>query len=71
MLAHARPATALERKFSMQYCAAAALAEGRVDFGSFADGEVANPEVRELMGRVDMVVDPGLPRASSRTPGAA
>src|SRR5439155_25845444 len=62
VLAHRHPATALERKFSMQFCAAAALAEGRVDFGSFADGEVANPDVRELMGRVDMVVDPGLPQ---------
>src|SRR5882724_7165844 len=61
VLAHARPTTALERKFSMQYCAAAALAEGRVDFGSFAEGDVANPEVRELMERVAMVVDPGLP----------
>jgi len=61
VLAHARPTTALERKFSMQFCAAAALAEGRVDFGSFADGEVANPEVRELMERVSMVVDAGLP----------
>jgi 2-methylcitrate dehydratase PrpD len=62
VLAHARPTTALERKFSMQYCAAAALAEGRVDFGSFADGEVANRETRELMERVAMVIDPGLPQ---------
>jgi 2-methylcitrate dehydratase PrpD len=62
VLAHSRPTTALERKFSMQYCAAAALAEGRVDFGSFADGEVANRETRELMERVAMVVDPGLPQ---------
>jgi 2-methylcitrate dehydratase PrpD len=62
VLAHSRPTTALERKFSMQYCAAAALAEGRVDFGSFADGEVANRDTRELMERVAMVVDPGLPQ---------
>ena len=62
VLAHARPTTALERKFSMQFCAAAALAEGRVDFGSFAEGEIANPEVRELMRRITMVVDPGLPQ---------
>ena len=62
VLAHARPTTALERKFSMQFCAAAALAEGRVDFGSFAEGDVANPDVRELMERVAMVVDPGLPQ---------
>ena len=61
VLAHPRPTTALERKFSMQFCAAAALVEGRVDFGSFMDGEVANPEMRELMGRIAMVVDSGLP----------
>jgi len=61
VLAHARPTTALERKFSMQFCAAAALADGRVDFGSFMDGEITNPEVRALMGRIAMVVDPGLP----------
>ncbi len=61
VLAHPRPTTALERKFSMQFCAAAALVEGRVDFGSFVDGEVANPEMRELMGRIAMVVDAGLP----------
>jgi 2-methylcitrate dehydratase PrpD len=63
VLAHARPSTALERKFSMQYCAAAALAEGRVDFASFTDGEVANRDIRDLMERVAMVVDPGLPQA--------
>ena len=66
VLAHSRPTTALERKFSMQYCAAAALAEGRVDFGSFTDGEVANRETRELMERVAMVVDPGLPQGVER-----
>src|SRR5262249_44616935 len=62
VLAHARPTAALERKFSMQYCAAAALAEGRVDFGSFTDGEVANRDTRELMAKVAMVIDPGLPQ---------
>jgi 2-methylcitrate dehydratase PrpD len=62
VLAHPRPTTALERKFSMQYCAAAALAEGRVDFGSFADGEVANRDTRELMERITMVVDSALPQ---------
>jgi len=62
VLAHARPATALERKFSMPYCAAAALAEGRVDFASFEDGEVRDPAVRALMERVSMVVDPRLPQ---------
>jgi 2-methylcitrate dehydratase PrpD len=60
VLRHDRPATALERKFSMPYCAAAALADGRVDLASFEDGEIPAP-VRALMERVRMVVDRGLP----------
>src|SRR5215831_9304790 len=62
VLAHARPTTALERKFSMQFCAAAALVDGGVTIGSFEDGHVRDPVLRELMGRVRMVVDDGLPR---------
>jgi 2-methylcitrate dehydratase PrpD len=61
VLIHPEPTTALQRKFSMQYCAAAAAVEGRVDLTSFADGEVASQDVRDLMGRVRMVVDRGLP----------
>jgi 2-methylcitrate dehydratase PrpD len=45
----------------MQFCAAAALATGRVDLGSFAEGPVADPGTRNLMDRVRMVVDPTLP----------
>jgi len=44
----------------MQFCAAAAAAEGRVDLASFADAEPA-AAVRALMARVAMVVDPALP----------
>jgi 2-methylcitrate dehydratase PrpD len=60
VLIHAHPATALERKFSMQFCAAAALADGRVDLGSFEDGP-PRPAVEKLMSRVSMVVDSDLP----------
>jgi len=60
VLVHARPSTALERKFSMPYCAAAALGAGRVDFASFEDGDVRDPSVRGLMERVQMVVEEGL-----------
>jgi 2-methylcitrate dehydratase PrpD len=66
VLLHARPATALQRKFSMQFCAAAAAAEGRLDLASFEDGEVASPAVRQLMTRVRMVVDPSLPDGLER-----
>jgi 2-methylcitrate dehydratase PrpD len=61
VLRHARPSNGLERKFSMQFCAAAALATGRVDLGSFGDGPVADAGTRGLMDRVRMVVDPALP----------
>jgi 2-methylcitrate dehydratase PrpD len=61
VLRHARPENGLERKFSMQFCAAAALATGRVDLGSFADGPGVDPGTRALMDRVRMLVDPTLP----------
>jgi 2-methylcitrate dehydratase PrpD len=61
VLRHAVPTTGLERKFSMQFCAAAALATGRVALGTFADGPVADEGTRTLMERVRMVVDPALP----------
>lgn len=62
VLRHPQPTNGLERKFSMQYCAAAALADGRVDLASFAEGEV--PEAtRGLMTRVRMVVANDLPQA--------
>ena len=61
VLRHIAPTNGLERKFSMQFCAAAALATGRVDLGSFDDGPVADAGTRGLMDRVRMVVDPTLP----------
>ncbi len=61
VLRHTAPTSGLERKFSMQFCAAAALATGRVDLGSFDDGPVADAGTRGLMDRVRMVVDPTLP----------
>lgn len=61
VLSYATPATALERKFSMQFCAATALVEGALEFRSFQDGEVANADVRALMPAVAMTVDASLP----------
>jgi 2-methylcitrate dehydratase PrpD len=46
------PATGLEGKFSLQYCRAVALADGRVGLASFADEAVRRLEVRELMAKV-------------------
>ncbi len=47
------PATGLEGKFSLQYCLAAALADGRVGLASFTDEAVRRPAVRELMAKVE------------------
>jgi 2-methylcitrate dehydratase PrpD len=60
VLRHHAPTTGLERKFSMQFCAAEALATGRVAIASFEDG-ATDAGTRALMGRVRMVVDPSLP----------
>jgi len=57
VLVYPAPATALERKFSMQFCAAAAVVDGRLDFASFEDGDVRDPAIRALMPKVTMVVD--------------
>jgi 2-methylcitrate dehydratase PrpD len=54
---HDRPTSALERKFSMPFCAAVALARGGVELAHFADGPV-DDDVRALMERVTMRVDP-------------
>ena len=61
VLRHARPVNGLERKFSMQYCAAAALARGPLGLADFADGPVPDEGTRHLMERVRMVIDPTLP----------
>jgi 2-methylcitrate dehydratase PrpD len=61
VLRHTRPTNGLERKFSMQYCAAAALARGVVGLADFEAGPVRDAATRDLMERVTMVVDPTLP----------
>ena len=60
VLRHNAPATGLERKFSMQFCAAEALATGGVTITSFEDAR-PDARTRTLMERVRMVVDPALP----------
>lgn len=60
VLRHHQPATGLEKKFSMQFCAAEALATGRVEIASFEEG-VTDAGTRRVMDRVRMVVDPTLP----------
>jgi 2-methylcitrate dehydratase PrpD len=57
ILLYDRPSTGLEGKFSMPYCAAAALVDGRVGIDSFDDAHMTDPEIADLQSRVTMRVD--------------
>ncbi|HEX5216822.1 MAG TPA: MmgE/PrpD family protein [Vicinamibacterales bacterium] len=57
ILLYDRPASALEAKFSMPFCAAAAVVFGRVDIETFDDDRIRDPKVTSLMSRVSMRVD--------------
>ena len=58
ILIHDRPSTGLEGKFSMPFCAASATVHGRVGIDTFEPGALSDPDVRALMPRVTMRVDP-------------
>jgi 2-methylcitrate dehydratase PrpD len=61
ILIHHDPRTGLEGKFSAEFCAAAALVEGRVGIATFTDAKTADPRVRAAVGKVSVVVDPSIP----------
>ncbi len=62
VLIYDRPATGLEGKFSLHYCAAAALAFGRVEIDTFAPEAMHSPTVKRLVPLVAMRVDETLGR---------
>jgi 2-methylcitrate dehydratase PrpD len=57
ILIHDRPTSALEAKFSMTFCAAAAIVFGRVGIETFDADVVRDPRVTSLIPRVAMRVD--------------
>jgi 2-methylcitrate dehydratase PrpD len=60
VLIYDRPGTALEAKFSMPFCAAAALVDGRVGIDTFDDARLTDRRLAALMSRVTMRVDEAL-----------
>jgi 2-methylcitrate dehydratase PrpD len=52
ILIHHHPKTALEGKFSLEFCVAIALLDGEVTLSQFTDERVRDPAVKELMSRV-------------------
>lgn len=51
------PTTALEGKFSIIYCVANALLRGITDQSAFTDEKVNAPEVRAIMGKINLYHD--------------
>jgi len=53
-LIHDRPRSALEGKFSMQYCLAAAVLDNKVGMDAFTDQQVLRPEAQDLIPKITM-----------------
>ena len=56
-LIHHRPMNELQAKFSMEFCMAILLIEGRAGLGEFTDEVVLRPDVKAMIEKVDFVVD--------------
>ena len=59
VLIYNRPATDLEAKFSMPFCAAAAVVDGHVGLETFEASHLTDPAITSLMDRVTMSVGQG------------
>ncbi len=57
-------ATGLEGKFSMPFCLASAVVDGRVGLPQFEEARVRRPEVAALQERVEFELDPELARSA-------
>ena len=62
-MVYPRPETGLQAKFSMQYVIAAAVVEGGLGVGTFADASIGRPDVRRLLVRVRPIADEDRPAA--------
>jgi 2-methylcitrate dehydratase PrpD len=60
-LSRPRPNSGLDGKFSWEYCAAVALAEGSVGIDSFSDATRFSPAVEAALEKVRLVANPDIP----------
>jgi 2-methylcitrate dehydratase PrpD len=60
MLIHSRPQTALEGKFSIEFCLALALVERKVELPHFKDQKVQDPKIQEMIKKVAFSIRPDL-----------
>ncbi|RFB79781.1 MmgE/PrpD family protein [Methylovirgula sp. 4M-Z18] len=56
-LIHHRPKNELQAKFSMEFCMAILLLDGRATLAEFTDETVLRPDVKAMIERIDFVVD--------------
>jgi 2-methylcitrate dehydratase PrpD len=56
-LIHHRPVNEFQAKFSMEFCMAILLLDGRAGLGEFTDAVVHRPDVKAMIEKVDFVVD--------------
>ena len=64
LLIHPRPATGLEAKFSMPFCAAAAVVYGRIGIDTFDSGSIRDAAIQALMPRVSLRANPAFDAAA-------
>jgi 2-methylcitrate dehydratase PrpD len=62
-LIHHRPTTGLQAKFSMEFCMAILLLDGRADQTKFTDAVANRPDVQQMIGRVRFYTDPDAEKA--------
>jgi 2-methylcitrate dehydratase PrpD len=62
-LIHHRPTTGLQAKFSMEFCMAILLVDGKADQTKFNDAVVNRPDVQGMIGRVRFYTDPDAEKA--------
>jgi 2-methylcitrate dehydratase PrpD len=56
-LIHHRPTNELQAKFSMEFCMAILLIEGRAGLNEFVDEVINRPDVKAMIEKVDFVID--------------
>ena len=66
-LIHSRPTGGLEGKFSMQYCLAAEIIDGKIGLATFTDEQVMRAEAQNLIPRIEMRRHPGFEGQTSWT----
>jgi 2-methylcitrate dehydratase PrpD len=70
-LAYNQPRDTSECRFSMPFCVALALVDGRVDLENFSDERLADDRMKHLMPRVTTYIDPEMASLGYRGTGNA